>query len=294
MENNIGRPPESWRNFSDKVPLAAMVLERGDLKKIYRIVNGMQIEMRDRFIPVLAIQRNELLEEFEARKSRVFNVFATSMTIHRTNGEYLHGNNEQFLDDVNLPNNIRAILFSTTSVPRTLGIEPISKIDLFLDFTSPPLFDFSRLPSFPTVNESNFEVASDSEPMFVAARARLIDFFNERKSKVNWLHGGYIYDISVFFLGLPFAILSTYRASQIIGGISTGTNIISNAIYVYIFFFSLHVERFLFMYSRWVFPKIELKSEKSSPLRHRGVWAAIVLAILVGILTNFIWTYITK
>jgi hypothetical protein len=35
LADNIGRDPEAWRNFSDKVPLAAMVLERGDLSKNY-------------------------------------------------------------------------------------------------------------------------------------------------------------------------------------------------------------------------------------------------------------------
>src|SRR5208282_2417081 len=107
----------------------------------HRIINDRQIDFRDRFMPVLAIQPTETPDDFVARQIRVSDAFVTSMTIHRTNGEFLHGNNEQFLDETNLPDQIRSILFTTTSLPRTLGIEPVSRIILFLDFTSPPLFD---------------------------------------------------------------------------------------------------------------------------------------------------------
>lgn len=68
------------------------------------------------------------------------------MTIARTNGEMLHGNNEQFLDETNLPDHIRSIFFSAASVPRALNIVPVSHIVLFLDFTVPPFFDFGKTP----------------------------------------------------------------------------------------------------------------------------------------------------
>ncbi|MFZ1962982.1 MAG: hypothetical protein WAU78_05860 [Roseiarcus sp.] len=294
MADNIARAPEAWRNFSDKVPLRAMVLDKGDLKKLYRIINDKQSEFRDRFMPILAIQPNETQDDFNARKKRVFEAFVTSMTIQRTNGEYLHGNNEQFLDEDNLPDQIQSILFTTSSVPRTLGIEPVSRIVLFLDFTRPPLFNLSRLPSQPTANESNFEVASDSESLFAASRARLVDFFNERKARVNWLHGGAVYDFSVFVAGIPIGILAVYCASEVVNRFTSLSNIVAAAIYIYVFFLALNVFRILFMYSRWVFPKIELKSERSSPFRHRVVWAGITIAVVGALLASAIWDSVTK
>jgi hypothetical protein len=39
MTDNAGRAPEDWRNYSDKIPLAAIVLRKGDLKKLYKIIN---------------------------------------------------------------------------------------------------------------------------------------------------------------------------------------------------------------------------------------------------------------
>jgi len=45
------------------------------------------------------------------------------------------------------------------------------------------------------------------------------------------------------------------------------------------FFGGLFIFRGVFTYSRWVFPKIEIQSEASPPLRHRAVWAAIMIAV---------------
>ncbi|MGP0061199.1 MAG: hypothetical protein ACLPID_18155 [Beijerinckiaceae bacterium] len=284
MADNIPKAPEGWRNFSDKVPLAAMVLRKGDLKKLYKIINDKQIEFRDRFMPVLALQPNEPPDEFEARKKRLYDSFVTSMTIHRLNGEYLHGNNEAFLGEDNLPDRIRSIFFTTSTVPAALGIAPVNKIVVFLDFTRSPLFDFSRMPSLPTPNESNFEVASDNELLFAGARSRLIDFFNNRTTRVNWLHAGAIYDVGLYILGFPVAIWATYHVSRALEAAPKLPTVITSAIYIYIFFAALNLFRVFFLYSRWVFPKVELESERSSPFRHRAVWAGLTIATLGGVI----------
>jgi hypothetical protein len=206
----------------------------------------------------LAQLPNETIEYFEARKRRVYNSCVVSMTINRTNGESMYGNNEQFLDETNLPDQIRSIFFSTSAVPQTIGIAPVSRIILFLDFTEPPLFDFNRLPNLPTPNESNFEVASDNEPLFTATRAKLIDFFNERRTRVNWLHGGAVYDVGLCLLGIPFSLWAVYRVSGVLSKYIPLPTIIESALYVYVFFIGLNLFRLFFWYSRWVFQKIEL------------------------------------
>jgi hypothetical protein len=289
MSGNLGRAPEDWRNYSAKVPLAAMVIHKGDLKKLYKIINDKQIEFRDRFMSVLALQPNETEEKFEARKNRVRDSFVTSMVIDGQNGEKLHGNNESFLDEANLPDQIRSVYFDTGSAPRAVtGIAPLSKIVVFLDFTRPPFFDFSRLPTLPTPNGSNFDISSDNESWFSAAKSRLSDFFNERQTKVNWLHRAATYDILLSFVGLPIAIWAVYRVSVALEKTPQQPNILISAIYVYSFFLCLTCFRLFFMYSRWVFPKVELASERSPPLRHRKTWLAILAALLVSLLISLL------
>jgi hypothetical protein len=57
---------------------------------------------------------------------------------------------------------------------------------------------------------------------------------------------------------------------------------VETALYVYAFFLALNVFRYLYSYSRWVFAKIELSSEKSAAGKHRTVWAALTIGILRG------------
>ena len=71
------------------------------------------------------------------------------MTIATLSGVMLTGNNEDILSDNTLPDDIKHILFSTKSVPGTVMSVVPCFINLFIDFTQPPLFDFSRLKPRP-------------------------------------------------------------------------------------------------------------------------------------------------
>jgi hypothetical protein len=86
-------------------------------------------------------------------------------------------------------------------------------------------------------------------------------------------------------IGFPISLWAVYRVSGILKNLSLST-MIKAAIYVYVFFVGLNLFRIFFSYSRWVFPKIELESDRSSPLRHRGIWGAIVLAVALPLATD--------
>jgi hypothetical protein len=153
----------------------------------------------------------------------------------------------------------------------------------FLDFTAPPLLDFQRLLALPTPNESNYEIVADNQSWFAASKAKLDGFLKERKAPHDWLHRAAIYDVLLFFVGLPLAFWVNYRLNRIVP--ATIPSILSAAVYVYAFFFSLQVYRMLFSYARWVFPKVELDSQRGAPpLRHRVVWLAIMGSLAAALL----------
>jgi hypothetical protein len=294
VTDNAKRAPEAWRNHSVKHPIAATRLQRGDLRRLYRLINDQQIEYRDKLMHALVEQPNEGTEQFEVRRKRVYDSFVTSMTIANADNELLHGNNETFLEDENLPDNIRSILFSTTTVPHAvLGVDPPCSIKLYLDFTTPPLLDFQRLPALPTPNESSYEVIADNHSWFAASKTKLEGFFKERKAAHDRLHRGAIYDILLFFIGLPLAIWIDYRLSRIIS--PTMPSILSAAVYVYAFLFSVQVFRVLFSYARWVFPKVELDNQRGAPpLRHRVVWLAIMGSLAAALLYDIAKVVLTN
>jgi hypothetical protein len=294
MNGNYGKSPEEWRNWNTKVPIPAYRLRRGDLKRVYKILNDKQLEIRERTLPILAIMPNETEEQFRVRKKRVSDAFVVSMTVHGAGGELSHGNNEAFLDENNLPYEINSILFNTSSVHQAvLNLLPLCRIMMFLDFTRQPLVDLTRLPTLATPNESNFEITADNESWFTAVNTRLTQFFSEKRTNTNWLHRAGVYDLFLLFGGVPFALWAAYRASLLIDPRYKFPSIITAAIYVYTFIIALTVVRILFSYSRWVFPKAELESDRSSPLLHRGAWLAIIVPILTGFLYDvlkFIFT----
>lgn len=68
--DNAFKVPEAWRNHGAKRSIAATRLQRGDLRRLYRLINDQQIEYRDKVIGHLALLPNEGQTEFEARKKR--------------------------------------------------------------------------------------------------------------------------------------------------------------------------------------------------------------------------------
>jgi len=137
----------------------------------------------------------------------VYNAFVVSVTITAENGELLTGNREEIFDDINIPTRIRSVFYSTHSVPNAvLKFLPQDRITLFLDFSQPPILDFSRLPTLPTPNESNFEISADSESWFAASKVKLAEFFNERRSGYEWFHRAGVYDVLLFVIGFPLGV----------------------------------------------------------------------------------------
>lgn len=94
MNGNYGKSPDEWRNWNTKVPIPAYRLRRGDLKRVYKILNDKQLEIREKTLPILVIMSSETEEQFQARKKRVSDAFVVSMTVHGAGGELSHGNNE--------------------------------------------------------------------------------------------------------------------------------------------------------------------------------------------------------
>jgi hypothetical protein len=106
-----------------------------------------------------------------------------------------------------------------------------------------------------------------------------MQLFNERRTGFDWLHKPGIYDLLLLTIGLPFAFSIDYELSGIIEKWKL-PNVLGSALYVYFFILGLHIFRGMFTYSRWVFRKVEIESGSSPPLRHRGVWLGIMIAIL--------------
>jgi len=231
-------PPRQWRNFSTTSPITACRLRRGDMRRLYGLINERQVEYGKTVLDQLAQQPNESPDQFNARKTSVARAFVTTVSVTGSNGEVITGEVEEFLDSINIPAKILTVFYSTVTGPSVVlpGFSQQSRATVLLDFSRPTVLDFTKFPSLPIPNNSEFAVASNSESWFTALNSRLTQFFLDRRTGYDWLHRPGIYDLLLFFLAVPFALWIDYR----IEGwkfLQATSSIIRSSVYVYFFFF---------------------------------------------------------
>jgi hypothetical protein len=276
--------PSPVRTFTTSAPIKACRLRREDLARLYRIINDRQIEYGQTVVNQLAQQPIESPEQFEQRRLGVSNAFVTTVNVTGANNEVVSGSGEQFLASQNIPEKILTVFYTTLAGPNAVGITRDflhNRATLLLDFSRPTVLDFSKLPTHATENTSNLQIVAASEPWFTTLNTRLTQLLIERRTGFNWLHQQGVYDLLLLTVGLPFALWIDRRFSPSIDKLQLPT-VLSSGVYVYLFFAGLFIFRGVFTYSRWVFPKIEIHSDASPPLRHRAVWLAIMVAVFGG------------
>jgi hypothetical protein len=276
----IANPNEAWRNYRKQVSIGACKLRTGDLKRLYRLINEKQIEAGNNVLSGLWQTPQETVEQFQERYGRVKDAFVTTVQIKGFNAEVVTGIGEAFFDSPLLPERFSSIEYDTSfSVRAQLNATPNDSASVFLDFTRPRIFD-RVLPSEPTPNKSNWVVSGQTEAWSTSLSTRLEQFFSERQTKVDWLHRSNTYDGLLIVMGLPLALWGAYRIGRPISARLHLPTAVETGLYVYAFFFSLGLFRWMFSYARWVFPKVELASEQSGAGKHRAVWATAAIGVL--------------
>jgi hypothetical protein len=285
MSETGSNPTATVRTFTVSMPVRACRLRRDDLRNLYRIIQERQSEHRQTVLTQLVQLPTESAEQFEARRAKVANAFVTTVNITLANKEVITDSSEHFLASENLPDNIVTVYFTTIAGPTGIGLaeqQQSNRATLLLDFSRPTVLDFSKFPTFATENSSHLYIWSSSESWFAALEKRMSDLFNDRRTGFDWLHRPGIYDALLLVVGLPFSFAINYLASPFITRLSL-SSVLTSAIYIYLFIVGLHIFCGLFTYSRWVFPKTEIESQYSPPMRHRGIWATITLGIPVAV-----------
>jgi hypothetical protein len=269
------------RGFSKNVPIAACKLRAQDLKRLYQIINDKQLELGVRMVDLLRLMADETNEQFEQRRIRVRDAYVTAVIINGANGDVVTGHAGDIFDEPIMPDRIVSITYDTTFSPRTnINYVPTDVASVYLDFSRPPLLNLGGYPSTPTPNNSYWNVAAPNESWPTALSAQLQQFFEERATNVNWLHGPSTYDALLMIIGWPLSLWGAYKIGHLIVGGRELSPAVGTAVYVYGFFLSANIFRALFSYSRWIFPKIELESANSPPLKHRALWYTIIIGVI--------------
>ena len=278
-------PNEAWRNYTKRMAIGACRLQVEDLKRLYRLINEKQIEAGNGVVGGFWKTETETQEQFEARCTKARDAFITTVQIKGANAEVVTGHGESFFDSGLLPERIISIEYDTSFSPKAqLNLTPNDRASVFLDFSRPTILA-NGLPSEPTPNSSNWFVTAQTEGWSTSPSARLEDFFKGRKTRIDWLHHSGTYDGLLIVIGVPLALWGAFRLGNPVTTRVHPPSAIETGLYVYTFFLSLNVFRWMFSYARWVFPKVELVSEQSTAGRHRALWATVTL----GVLGSAVW-----
>ncbi len=262
-----------------------------DIVRLYKILIKRLTEAADIEINDLKKLENETEQEFEELKASRRAFFQITIVINGQAGEQIFGSDEGIFSSPNLPDRISSVYMDSkaTYTAHRNNIEPRNWFGLLLDFSKPPLLDWVNPVSNPTPNASNLIIHGDSEAWVAAVRHTVIERLKQHSNRRSFLHKPLIYDAGMWLIGIPAAFLGTASLMPKISGFFRDLlPTIEYAAYVYVFFAVLVIYRFLFSYTKWAWPTVELTSTRNVTTKHRRYW----YAVLVGLSIAFIWSLI--
>lgn len=267
----------------------SLSLSKSELRQLCRILQDraqraadLQIEnVRD------ALQDREDPEELEAD---IRDAFRLNLTVQGSDGKELFGSVEEVFNSPNFPKNVKAIYVrSDLRAKETYNFTPQNSFELLLDFSKTNPLNLSIQPINPTPNNSKLEVRGFDATWFNGVFNEVVSFINTRESTLKFIHGHSVYDIFVWGLGIPLAFWTTHRLSTTIESLLGHTSsIVINGAYLYVAVAALMFFRFLFMYARWIWPKVELKGEEGRSIAHRATLSAITISILASFIYDLL------
>lgn len=260
-----------------KIP--SCVLSIDDLRKLFEILENKASEAAKIEADNLQLQPPNITpENIENLKTYIKDIIKLNVHIFGNKGEFIAAQHKHIFDDGNIPEDIQKIIFNNSFLFNSIMKKmPANYFEVLVDFSKIQLLDFSTSPDRPTLNNSNITVTGNNETWVTGVYQKIVDFFEDKKVKRNWLHSKNIYLLFLYGLIFPLAFRSLFRIDTYLQPLmSNVSKIFITAFYIYIFILSLFIYRFLFNYARWVFTPIEFKSKDSRIRNHRRILTTVL------------------
>ncbi len=252
------------------------VVDYDTLRRLYREMNtGAAEAFRLAAVPVAG----------NAQAEQVLRL-AHSVTIQArgASGEQIITVDPEVLRQETLPIPLQFVTFELGLYHRIVlnGSEALNRAIVSLDFSKPKAFDLSNPSGAPTPNGSSLMVVGTGSIWVSGVYQKLLSVVEENRTGVGFLHSGYVYDVLLLSLGLPFTLASAAVASQWVSeAFSLRPTVYHAATFVFMLAMALMVFRLAFSLARWLLPYVEFAPQKQ-PLerRIRTLLAVVTLGIL--------------
>lgn len=267
--------------FSIQQALRGYDLDLDTLRRLYRNLSRALSEHADATVRGLTKPDDVSPEEWEERKRRFKNeAFRVTVTVISDDGANYFGDNVSIFDEQNMPRIVQTVFYTNNTAYHTvLGTEAPDKFEVLIDFTKPPLLDWSNILSAPTPNRSNVSVSSFNSMFKNTFISEVLDTIRTRKKISSAFHQAFIYDVFLYGVAVPYGFYVTSKLSNIMWVQSQPIEW-RVPLYVYAFLLIAVAYRFLFSYFKWAFPINTFKSNEDTSSKHRGFFGLIVFALI--------------
>jgi len=274
IENALAIPPQrkpvGW--YEEQVPARGCRLNLKKVRELYEELTSINKKFGDDVIATLP--RDPQMNDEEWENYKVFllqDAFCLTISIIGERDQQLYGESSDVFESKALPNPIKTIFFNNITAwqRHSSNSEPRNRLEVFLDFSKPPLLDPTSVLSEPTPNSSNVSVRADDMTFFRAVRQVIDTKLLNHRTWYSVIHRSFAYDAGVWLVALPAGlIVATFYMDK---WFPVGSNWESYrwAFFLYALGIVVLGYRFLSGYAKWAFPVNVLSDNKDRSLRHR-------------------------
>tara|TARA_R110000737_G_scaffold318304_2_gene329187 strand:- start:3400 stop:4323 length:924 start_codon:yes stop_codon:yes gene_type:complete len=258
--------------FEESIPIRGCNVSLIDIKTVYEELSAINRKFGEETIATL--QRNTEMSDAEWTQHKAFllqDAFCLTVSVRGERDQQLYGEDAEVFTSDSLPNPIRTIFFNNITAWRrhANNTDPENRIEVFLDFSKPALFDPNPLVSDPTPNASSVTVRAHDMTYFRAAQRVVDTKLTNHRTWYSAIHRSFAYDIGMWAIALPAGlILASFYMEK---WLPVGGNLEAYrwAFFLYALGIVMLGYRFLNGYTKWAFPVNVLTDNKDKALGHR-------------------------
>jgi hypothetical protein len=275
--------------------ISSCVFSSDDFKKLYHLLAEKANEaaeiVRQEFKEQEKILSPEQQGNFKERKERLPEALKLVAYVTGSKGERVVFTEESMISSETMPEDVQTItILSAFAYYSAFGVDPRNKFEVWLNFTKPRLLDFSDRWSLPSEGKNSIQVEGNNETWVNGVYKSIVDFFESKVKKRNWLHARLTWDLFLWLLGVPAIFWTIFRLDDFIrSAMPPFSTVLLVAIYMYVFLLGFVLARLIFNYALWTFPQYEYQTEKGSkPGKHRYVFWVLLSGAGGGFLQDFV------
>ncbi|WP_299988125.1 hypothetical protein [uncultured Ruegeria sp.] len=264
--------------FEESIPIRGCKLSLVDIKNIYEELSAINRAYGETIVATLPKNPEMSDAEWEQHVGYLLqDAFCLTVSIRGERDQQLYGEDAQVFTSDSLPNPIKSIYFNNITAWRrnANNTDPQNRIEVFLDFSKPALFDPSSLVSEPTPNASEVTVRADDMMYFRAVRQVIDTKLMTQRTWYGAIHRSFAYDVGMWTIALPAGLILATHYMEL--WLPSEGNLAAYrwAFFLYSVGLVLIGYRFLNSYVKWAFPVNLLSDNQDKALRHRLALGAI-------------------